>query len=92
MRQAGAPPVPNLAAVGIAIADFGADCEEANSPCARRFHSARLTVGNEGARVASGQTVTIGGLSFTNGTFLEYGSASVCDLGSPTAMAAFRLP
>jgi hypothetical protein len=87
-------PVPRLDPFGIVMADYGAICEGAVSAgCVTRPHSIRLTIGPEGATVGIGQTLRMGGFSFTNGDFSEVADAGSCATPrGTTKVAVFRLP
>ncbi|HXU03954.1 MAG TPA: hypothetical protein VN903_23490 [Polyangia bacterium] len=83
--------VPALDAWGISVADERVLCEDANLPCGRRAHVARITSGGESAMVVPDQTVTLHDLSFSVNRFEEIFSGG-CGLPSFTMMGGFRQP
>jgi hypothetical protein len=66
MALSGNPPLPQLAPYGIAIGDGGIVCQPDQFTCAERPHAVRATVGTETTAAVPGQTIQVGGLSFTN--------------------------
>jgi len=86
------PPLPLLDAFGIAVTDAGARCEGPTTVgCINRPHTVHVTVGTDGADVASG-TAAVGWLSFTNAAYMELHDTGNCDSKDYSQMAGFRTP
>jgi hypothetical protein len=89
----GPPPLPKLEAFGVAVTDVGALCQvETAFGCVPRPHAVKVVTGTESATIAPGASTRIGGLSFTNGGFLELKDTGNCDSKGQTLMAGFRAP
>ncbi len=84
------PPLPQLGAFGITLADLGVTCEYTDL-CKVQRRAVGVAVGSNSVSLTGGETRTIGWLSFTNGDFTTYGSTA-CDGKANVTMAGFRMP